>query len=348
MDFIDLRSDTLSLPTEEMLEAIRYATLGDDVRGEDPTVQRLEALGANMFGKEASLFTVSGTMANQIAVMVYTSRGQEVILGEESHIYNLEVAGLAALCQVQARPIACPTGYFNPEDIENAIQPAGIQTASTGLICLENTYNLNRGMLMLPENIRQIRHISNKYEIPLYLDGARVLNAATALSVDVKEIVGYVDSVQLCLTKGLAAPVGSLLMGDRDFITRARRIRQRLGGGMRQGGIIAGAGIVALETMIPQLSLDHEHAQLLAQGLYEIDERLVNPEEVQTNIVAIDTGPLGINGDEFLRRGLRKKIKIRKIGATSFRMVCYHNISQKHIEQTVEAFGQIINELRCR
>lgn len=348
MDFIDLRSDTVSLPTEEMLEAMRNAKLGDDVLGEDPTVQRLEQLGADMLGKEAALFTVSGTMANQIAVMVYTDRGQEVIVGKESHIYNLEVGGLAALSQVQARPISCPTGYFDPEDVENAIQSANIQTANTGLICLENTYNLNRGLVVTPENMREIRSIAEKYRTPLYLDGARVLNAATALSIDVKEITCYVDSLQLCLTKGLGAPVGSLLMGDKGFIAKARRIRQRLGGGMRQAGVLAAAGIVALETMVSRLSMDHENAQFLAHGLSRIDERLLNPAEVETNIVAIDVGPLGISGDDFLSKSLENGIKIKKIDPTAFRMVCYHNITRKHIEQVVEVLGQIIEKLRCR
>jgi threonine aldolase len=335
---LDLRSDTVSLPTDEMLRSIYSAKLGDDILGEDPTVQELEELGSNIFGKEAGMLTVSGTMTNQIAVMVSTQRGQEVILGKESHMYNLENAALAALSQVQVRPISSETGYFDPYEIEKAIQTPNIQTTSTGLICLENTYNLNQGLVMNIDNIREISKIANKYGIPTFMDGARIFNAAEASGIDVKEMVESIDAVQICLTKGLAAPLGSLLLGTKAFIKEARRVRQRLGGGMRQAGIIAAPGIIALNKMRFRLWEDHENAQLLAAGLKKLNEHLVDLQKVQTNIVCVDITPFGIDGDEFLRRMLENGIKIKKIGPQQFRMVLYYQITKSDIEKIIESF----------
>jgi threonine aldolase len=338
MAVLDLRSDTVSLPTDEMLRSISSAKLGDDILGEDPTVLELEELGANIFGKEAGMLTISGTMSNQIAAMALTQRGQEVILGKESHMYNLENAALAALSQVQARPIPSETGYFDPYEIERAIQAPNIQTTSTGLICLENTYNLNQGLVMTIENIREISKMATQYGIPTYMDGARIFNAAEASGIDVKEIVESVDAIQICLTKGLAAPVGSLLLGTKPFIKEARRVRQRLGGGMRQAGIIAAPGIIALNKMRFRLGEDHENAQLLAVGLNKLDEHLVDLQKVQTNIVCVDIAPYGIDGDEFVRSMLEKGIKIKKIGPQQFRMVLYYQISKSDIEKVIESF----------
>jgi threonine aldolase len=338
MTVLDLRSDTVSLPTDEMLRSIYSAKLGDDILGEDPTVKELEELGSNIFGKEAAMLTVSGTMSNQIAVMILTQRGQEVILGKESHMYNLENAALAALSQVQARPIPSETGYFDPYEIEKAIQTPNIQTTSTGLICLENTYNLNEGLVMTLDNIREISKIANKYSIPTFMDGARIFNAAAASDLDVKEIVQSVDAVQVCLTKGLAAPVGSLLLGTKQFIKEARRVRQRLGGGMRQAGIIAAPGIIALNTMRLRLWEDHENARVLALGLKKLNEHLVDLQKVQTNIVSVDITPFGIDGDEFLRSMLEMGIKLKKIGPQQFRMVLYYQISKSDIEKVIESF----------
>ncbi|SEC83039.1 GntG family PLP-dependent aldolase [Paenibacillus sp. GP183] len=338
MSLLDLRSDTVSLPTDEMLRSIYSAKLGDDILGEDPTVQELEELGSNIFGKEAGMLTVSGTMSNQIAVMVSTQRGQEVILGKESHMYNLENAALAALSQVQVRTIPSETGYFDPYEIEKAIQTPNIQTTSTGLICLENTYNLNQGLVMTVDNIREISKIAIKYGIPTFMDGARIFNAAEASGIDVKEIVDSVDAVQVCLTKGLAAPLGSLLLGTKSFIKEARRVRQRLGGGMRQAGIIAAPGIIALNKMRFRLWEDHEHARLLAEGLKNLHEHLVDLQKVQTNIVCVDITPFGIESDEFLRRMLEQGIKLKKIGPQQFRMVLYYQISKTDIERIIESF----------
>lgn len=338
---IDLRSDTATLPTQEMLQAMTVAELGDDILGEDPTVRRLEELGAGMFGMEAGLFLISGTMANQVAVMTFTQRGQEVIVGRESHIYNLEVAALATLSQVQPRPISYPSGYFDPVEVKRAIQPRGIQKADTGLICLENTYDLNRGFVVSLENTEEIGAIGREHGIPVYLDGARIFNAALFLGNTVAELSAPVDAVQVCLTKGLSAPLGSLLMGKKDLIDEARRMKQRIGGGMRQAGVIAAAGIVALTRIVDRLWEDHSNAQVLATGLREIDERLLNY-EVQTNIISIDLEPIGIDGDSFFNQVSARGIKIKRIGQASFRMVCHYGISTEDIDEVLSVLRDVI------
>jgi len=342
MTIIDLRSDTVTLPTKEMLDAIYNAELGDDILGEDPTVKQLENLAAKMLGKEAALFLVSGTMANQVAVMTLTNRGQEIIVGEDTHIFNLEVAALATLSQVQARPLACPNGYYDPVRVEDAIQKNGIQNSQTGLICLENTYHLNRGMVMSIENINEICSIGKSNKIPVYMDGARIFNAAAALKEDVSKIVENVDAVQFCLSKALGAPIGSLLLGSGDFIENARKMRQRLGGGMRQAGVIAAAGIIALNKMTKRLEDDHYNAKILATGIEEINKNILNLNEVQTNIVFIDIDSLNINADEFYLKLLNNGIKIKKIGISSFRMVCHHNISMENVYYVLDVFRKIL------
>lgn len=346
MDMIDLRSDTVTLPTDEMLEAMKTAVVGDDILGEDPTVQKLERMGAQLFGKEAALLTVSGTMANQIAVMVYTKRGQEVIVGQESHIYNLEVGALSVLSQVQPRPIVCPEAIFDVDQLEEAITKPDIQTSETGLICIENTYNLNKGLLMDSSNIAQIKALADKRQIPVYMDGARIFNAAAALGTEVKDLVKDVDAVQVCLTKGLSVPIGSLLIGSTDFIEEARRIRQRLGGGMRQAGVIAAAGIVALENMIDRLADDNAMAKELATGLFEVDQRLLTKSEVQTNILTIDTEAIGIKEEKLLEELLQCHIRIKRVGQHRFRMVTHRHVTGKHVSYVVDCFRKILSGRR--
>ena len=341
---INLSSDTVTLPTPEMLQAIATAELGDDILGEDPTVRRLEELGAEIFGKEASLLTISGTMANQVAVMTFTQRGQEVILGEESHIYNLEVAALATLSQVQTRPIPCPAGYFDPVMVRNAIQPPGVQKAATGLVCLENTYDLDKGLAITEENTREICAIAHHQNIPVYLDGARIFNAALSLGKNVAELTSPVDALQVCLTKGLSAPLGSLLAGKKEFIAEARRIRQRIGGGMRQAGIIAAAGIIALTKMVDRLAEDHEHAHALTKGLCDIDKRLLR-HPVNTNIVSIDVGKLSIDTEAFFKQVTNSGIKIKSIGDGCYRMVCHRHISLENINYVLVTFNRVIKRL---
>lgn len=344
-EFIDLRSDTVTQPTQEMREAMYNAKVGDDILGEDPTVKELEKLAASMFGKEEGLFVSSGTMANQIAVMAFTNRGDEVIVGDTSHIYNLEVGGLAALSQVQTRPIPVPDGIYDLTILEESIQEKGIQLPKTGLICIENTNNLNAGLVVPVDNINAVCDLAKKNEIPVYMDGARIFNAAVALDIDAKEIVKNVDAVMFSLTKGLAAPFGAVLLGDRSFIKKARWIKQRIGGGFRQAGFMAAPGIVALKTMISRISIDHHNAKLLGNGLSDIPGLKVDTTRIHTNIVSGSIEQLPITIEDFLTRLLHRGIKAKRISRTSFRMVTHLGIDESHIEYVIESVKEIINSL---
>ncbi|KAB3535213.1 threonine aldolase [Alkaliphilus pronyensis] len=343
---LDIRSDTVTQPTDEMRKAMAEAIVGDDIMGEDPTVKRLEKLACEIFGKEAAVFVTSGTMANQIAVMVYSKLGDEVIVGSQSHILNLEVGALAAICGVQARSIEVVDGHYDAEVIENAILGKGIQSTDTGLICLENTYNLNRGLIVTTENMKEIKMIGAKHKIPVYLDGARILNAAVAEGKDVKEFTKHVDALQVCLTKGLAAPFGSLLLGDKEFISKARKMKQRLGGGMRQAGIMAAAGVVALENMVSRLDEDHKRAKTLAHRLVKIHEGILEITEVQTNIVSLNLGFLSIDGKTIQEEFLKQGIKVKKIGDKSYRMIIHYQIKDEDIDYIADVTEEIIQRYK--
>ncbi|KYZ77817.1 threonine aldolase [Anaerosporomusa subterranea] len=339
---LDYRSDTVTQATPAMRQAMMQAEVGDDILGEDPTVKRLESVGAAMFGKQAGLFVISGTMANQVAVMALTQRGDEVLVGEESHIYNLEVGGLAALSGVQARTLRATEGRFDVRSVKAAIRPSGIQTAVTRLLCLENTYDLNRGIPLPPEYMEQMCELAHEAGLTVYLDGARVFNAAAVLGVDSRTLCAPVDAMQVCLSKGLAAPVGSLLLGSTEFITKARWIRQRLGGGMRQAGHMAAAGLVAMETMTERLVEDHENARMLAEGLAAIDERLVDLTIPMTNVVQIEFGPLGLCSEEVVSRLLNRGVKVKPIGPTACRMITHWGISKQDIEETLAIMQEML------
>jgi len=345
-DFIDLRSDTVTQPTQEMREAMYNAVVGDDIQGEDPTVRELEILSAEMLGKEDGLFVSSGTMANQIAVMVFTNRGEEVIIGDTSHIFNLEVGGLAALSQVQTRPIAVPDGKYDIELMEELIQEEGIQRGKTSLICIENTNNLNAGLVVTVENINQVCELGRKHSIPVYMDGARIFNASVALGIEAKEIVENVDAVMFALTKGLAAPFGAVLVGTKEFIKKARWFKQRIGGGYRQAGFIAAPGIVALKTMLPQISIDHDNAQYLGNGLSKINGLKVDTSRIHTNIVTGSIEDLPITIEAFLEKLLEKGIKAKRISKTSFRMVTHYGIDKDHLQFVINTIEEIISTLK--
>ncbi|MEK5442460.1 MULTISPECIES: threonine aldolase family protein [unclassified Fredinandcohnia] len=342
MKHIDLRSDAETMPTQEMLDAITKAKLGDAILGEDPTVIELERLASSIFDMEDAMLTISGTMANQVAVMTMTERGQEVIMGKESHLYNLEVAGLAALSQVQARSVSVKQGLYDLNGIEESIQPNGIQIAKTGLICLENTYNLNEGSVVPLENMKEIRELANAYGVPIYLDGARLFNAAAYLNVQASVICKYVDAVQICLTKGLGCPVGSILLGSKSFIREAKKIRQRLGGGMRQAGIIAAPGIIALTKMTGQMKNDHQLARKLSDGLSAIQGIKLTSEQFQTNIVSIEIVKEGWNADQLVNKLKSVNILVKKIGPKKVRMVTHHQISSKDIDEVLGYLTTII------
>lgn len=334
--WIDLRSDTVTTPTERMRDAMRNAIVGDDVMGEDPTVNQLEKMAATLFGKEAALFVGSGTMANQVAVMVFCSRGDQVIVHDQSHIYNLEVGGLASTCGVQTRAIPAPQGHFDLQRLEKEIHRADIQRAPTTLICLENTFDLNRGLVVQPEQTQAVVEVARRVGIKTHLDGARVLNAAIALHLPVSRLCQGVDSVALCLSKALACPVGSLLMGSAAFVAEARRMRQRLGGGWRQAGILAAAGIVALEEMVDRLAEDHGNARQLAQGLLTLGLD-IDLAQVQTNIVHIGLYSLGLDAAEFCGQLSNMGIKAKVIGKQEARMVTHKDVASEDIETVVSA-----------
>jgi threonine aldolase len=326
-----------------MRRAMMEAEVGDDILGEDPTVQRLEDTSAALFGKEAGLFVISGTMANQLAVMSLTERGDEVLLGEETHIYNLEVGGLAALSGVQVRTLKSELGRFDPEEVRRAIRPKGIQSAVTRLLCLENTYNLNRGIPLPGSYTSGMAELAHEQGLAVYLDGARIFNASVAFGEAPAVLCREVDCLQFCLSKGLAAPIGSLLLGSRVFIDRARWLRQRIGGGMRQAGHMAAAGLVALETMQDRLVEDHANAKRLAAGLAAIDARLVDVENTLSNIVYVDFAAGDRNAGQVAEALLSRNIRVKPIGSTACRMITHWGITGGDVEETLEVFRYILN-----
>jgi threonine aldolase len=300
MRYIDLRSDTVTQPTEEMREAMARAEVGDDVYLEDPTVNRLQELAAEMLGKEAALFVPSGTMGNQICVRLHTQPGHEVVVEERSHIFNYEVAAMAAVSGALARPVRGRDGVLDWETIQPAVRAPGVYyRASTGLITIENTHNMAGGAVTPLDRMEEICERSHTAGLPVHLDGARIFNAATVLKRRAAELARPFDSVMFCLSKGLGAPIGSLIAGSREFIDRALAVRKMLGGGMRQVGVIAAAGLIALEKMTTRLGEDHANAQLIARGLAEISGIDIDPEKVPTNILVFDIGDTGMTTAQF-------------------------------------------------
>ncbi len=340
---IDLRSDTVTLPSPAMREAMYRAELGDDVMGEDPTVNRLEALAAEMIGKEAAVLVVSGTMGNLVSLLSHCRRGDEAILGDQAHIFHFEAGGASALGGIVFHPV--PTGRSGEVDLtalQNAIRPAAtnVHYAPPGVICLENTHNRCGGTILRPEYLRAVRAIADDAGIPVHLDGSRIFNAAVALDCAVCELTRFADSVQFCLSKGLSAPVGSLVCGSRDFIARARRARKMVGGGMRQAGIIAAAGIVALTEMVERLAEDHQTARILAEGLAELPGIQLDLDTVQTNIVIFGPEKRPPEGSSFAQVLAREGVRIGDIGGGRFRAVTHYGISQTDIHEA----GQIMRK----
>lgn len=343
--YIDLRSDTVTQPSQEMREAMYKAVVGDDIMGEDPTVRELEVMSADILGKEDALFVTSGTMGNQIAVMTLTNRGEEVIIGDTSHIYNLEVGGLAALSQVQTRPIEVPAGVYDIDKMEELIQEEGIQRAKTSLICIENTNNLNAGFVVPMDNMNAVCDLAKRNNVAVHLDGARIFNAAVASKTPVKEIVKNADTVMFALTKGLSAPFGAILAGNKDFIAKARWMKQRIGGGYRQAGFLAAPGIVALNTMMPQIEIDHKHAQILGQGLSKISGLKVDTTRIHTNIITGSVEELPVTIESFLEKLMLKGIKAKRISKTSFRMITHYGIEEHHLHKVIESVEEIVTNL---
>jgi len=346
-DIVDLRSDTLTLPTPEMREAMARAEVGDDVWEEDPTVKRLEALAAERLGKAAGLFVASGTMGNLISVVSQTRAGQEVVLDLDSHIFNYEVAGAAVVGNVQMRPVKTARGVLTPDQVREALRPANIHLPQSGLVCIENTHNRHGGTCCTPEEISAIAAVAHQASVPVHLDGARLFNASVALKRPARDFVRDVDSVTFCVSKGLAAPVGSVVCGSSEVIARARRVRKMLGGGMRQAGVIAAAGIVALERMVDRLAEDHVNARALAEGLAELSGLTVDLASVQTNIVIFRVergGPAAASAAataELVAGCAARKVKIHAIGPASIRCVTHKDIDAEDIGRTLDAFAEI-------
>jgi len=339
-DVVDLRSDTLTLPTAEMREAMARAEVGDDVWEEDPTMKRLEGLAAERLGKEAALFVTSGTQGNLVSVLAQTRPGQEVVLDAYAHIFNAEVASAAVIGGVQMRPTVTERGFLSPAQVREALRPANIHIPPTGLVCIENTHNRHGGTCCTPQEIAAVAAVAHEAGVPVHLDGARIFNAAVALGRPARDFARDVDSVTFCVSKGLSAPVGSLICGSADFIGRARRVRKMLGGGMRQAGIIAAAGIVALERMVDRLAEDHVNARTLAEGLAKLPRLSIDLASVQTNIVILRVDRPG-GADELVAGCAARKVKLHAMSPTFIRCVTHKDVDGDDIRRTLDAFKEI-------
>jgi threonine aldolase len=334
---VDLRSDTVTRPSERMRRAMAESIVGDDVFQEDPTVRLLESTAAETFGREAALFVPSGSMGNLIAILCHTERGEEVICESRAHVYRHEMAALSALAGVMPRAIESEDGILSWKEIADAIQPELDLDSWTGLITLENTHALAGGTVVPPERAEAICEGAHAHGIPVHLDGARVFNAAVALGRPVAEITRAFDSVTFCLSKGLGAPVGSVLVGSRDFIGRARRFRKMLGGGMRQAGVLAAAGLVALQDSPGRLHVDHENARLLAEGIAFTPGIAIAPGKVVTNIVLFDVAGTGLDAYSFFGRLVDHGVLALPVGKTSIRMVTHCDVGRAGIETAMRA-----------
>ncbi|MFO7772493.1 MAG: low-specificity L-threonine aldolase [Dehalococcoidia bacterium] len=348
MNVIDLRSDTVTHPTPAMRQAMFEAEVGDDVFGEDPTVNRLEMMAAEKVGKEAALFTTSGTQGNLIAVLTHTKHGDEIIMGDEAHILWYEVGGAAALGGVTIRTLPNDSfGRLNPADIERAIRRRDIHYPQTALLCLENTHNRCGGAALATGYTNEVCSIAHTRGLKVHLDGARIFNAAVAVGVPAAALAENVDSVSLCLSKGLSAPVGSLLCGSKDFIERARKFRKMLGGGMRQVGIIAAAGIVALETMVDRLAEDHANAQRLAQGLADIEGIRMAQDTVPTNIVMFGLSP-ELPVGEFVRSLEEVGVKVVPLDGDLVRAVTHRMVAAPDVDEALTRIETVCGRLLRR
>ena len=345
MRTVDLRSDTTTLPTDEMRQAISGSELGDDVFQGDPTVNKLQDLAAQRMGKEAALLVPSGTMANLASILTHCGRGAEVILGNRAHTYKYEKGGISAYGGIHSTQIPNQDdGTMQLEDIRDAIRGIDDHFPVTKLICLENTHNVCGGAPLSVKYTKEVANLARAHNIKLHIDGARIFNAAVAQGVEVQELVEDADSMSFCMSKGLAAPVGSIICGSKDFIDQARGIRKGLGGGMRQAGIIAAAGIVALETMVDRLQEDHTNARLLADGIADLSGIVLDPETIKTNIIYFDMDDNAIESADFLTVLAAKGIQFFDTGPRRFRMVTHYGITAEDILYTIDAFKQTLTD----
>jgi threonine aldolase len=345
MKTIDLRSDTITLPTEEMRRAMAEAEVGDDVYGEDPTVNRLEAMAAARTGKERALFTTSGTQSNLIGVLSQAGPGSEVIVGSEAHVLWYEVGGAAALGGVILRTVPNDErGRLDPDDIRRTIRAKALHFPESKLVCLENTHNRCGGAVLTADDTSKVCDLAHARGLNVHLDGARIFNAAVALKVPAASLCEKVDTVSFCLSKGLSAPVGSLLCGSEALIRRARRLRKMLGGGMRQAGVLAAAGIVALEAMVERLKEDHENARRLARRMVKMPGIELDTKRVMTNIVLFGLGE-GLSPRAFIEKSEERGVKVSWLGESKFRCVTNRMVSAADVDEAAERLEAVLKGL---
>ena len=341
---IDLRSDTVTKPSDAMREVMARAEVGDDVYGEDPTVNRLQEMAAALLGKAHALFVPSGTMANQLSIRVQTRPGDEVIIESRAHIVRYEQGAAAALSGVQLHMIPTDRGILDPTQVEVAIRPTDPHTLSTGLICLENTHNSGGGSIYPLASIERIREIALAHGIPMHLDGARLFNAVVATGVSAAEYARHFETVSFCLSKGLGAPVGSLVVtNDRPMVDKLRRFRRMYGGAMRQAGILAAAGIYALEHNISRLKEDHEHARRLARLLQKIPTVSLDPDRVETNIVMFDLVDSSRSVQEIVASLKKEGLLLNAVGGTTIRAVTHLDVTVQDIEKAGQIFARVLS-----
>jgi threonine aldolase len=343
MRIVDMRSDTITQPTPSMRRAMSEADVGDDVFGEDPTVNRLEGMVAERMGKEAALFVASGTMANLVSQLTHCGRGDEVILGDQSHMFFYEQGGSAALGGIHSRSLRNKSdGTMALADIEAAIRPDDVHFPRTKLVVLENTHNRCNGSPLDVGYIHSVAELARRYGLKLHVDGARLFNAATALGVDAKDLVAEADSVSICLSKGLAAPVGSVVSGKKEFVSQARRNRKVVGGGMRQAGILAAAGIVALTEMADRLADDHITAKRLANGLANVEGLSIDPDRVLTNIVYVDVIQKDMTAQILAEKLHSRGIRLLPTGPRQLRAVTNYHVSSSDIDYALAVISNMI------
>jgi threonine aldolase len=344
VDFIDLRSDTITRPTAAMRSAMAKADVGDDVFEEDPTVNRLEEMAAARMGKPAALLVCSGTMGNLVAQLAHCGRGDETILGDQSHVFYYEQGGAAALGGIHPRTLAnAPDGTIALDQIDAAVRPDDVHFPRSRLIILENTHNRCGGAVLSAEYTAAVRQVADRHGLKLHIDGARIFNAAVAQDVDVARLAAPADSVTFCLSKGLAAPVGSVLCGDPAFIAAARRVRKSIGGGMRQAGIIAAAGIVALTEMVDRLAEDHANAKLLALGLAQMAGLRIDPQAVTTNIVYFRVLKQGLDAATMTATLDEHGVRLLPTGADQMRAVLNYHVTAADVRQALDVICKVIN-----
>ncbi len=339
----DFRNDTVTKPTPQMRRAMVEAEVGDDVLGDDPTVKQLERLAAALLGKENSLFVPSGTMGNAIAVKVWTKEGDAVVVEEKSHIYNLESAHLAMISRVLPKPIPSERGAMIPETVEELLGRKNIHIPPVSLLTIENTHNYHGGAVVPLDNFVQLRDLVGRYGLKIHLDGARIFNAETASSIPAAEYAKYCDSIMFCLSKGLAAPIGSMIAGPDGFIREARRVRKLLGGGLRQVGVIASAGIVALENMRDRLVEDHRRAKKLAEGFQSIRGLEVTPELVETNMVMVRLNHPQMRAVDFVTEAAKHGLLVLSIGKNRLRFVTHKDVTNEDVEHAVRITEKILS-----